>query len=448
MAKTYRPYLPDQILLLPPSLRDWLPDNHLAYFVSDLIDQLDLSAIEARYEQEERGYPPYHPRMMTKVLVYGYCVGVFSSRRLQKRLQEDVAFRVLAAGNEPDFRTISDFRKLHVKALEGLFRQVLRMALELGAIKMGRVAIDGSKVGANASKHKAMSFQRMKEQEKRLREEVRRLLQQAAAIDAAEDAEYGPDKMGDELPAELARREERLQRIREAKRALEERARAEADDHDQDADRPGGGPGGKHQKKNDKVKGQPKATEQYNFTDPQSRIMKAPDGFLQAYNAQIAVEPMLQLIVGQSVTQQENDKKQLLPMIGTVQEQAGQKPSAVLADNGYCSEHNLNGAAKLGVEAYIAVGKDKHNQITPPCPRGPIPKSATVLERMHRKLQTVAGRAIYGRRKVIVEPVFGQIKQRQGFRRFLLRGIQKVQGEWALVCMTHNLLKLHRVCCT
>lgn len=368
MAKTYRPYLPDQILLLPPSLRDWLPDNHLAYFVSDLIDQLDLSAIEARYEQEERGYPPYHPRMMTKVLVYGYCVGVFSSRRLQKRLQEDVAFRVLAAGNEPDFRTISDFRKLHVKALEGLFRQVLRMALELGAIKMGRVAIDGSKVGANASKHKAMSYQRMKEQEKRLREEVRRLLQQAAAIDAAEDAEYGPDKMGDELPAELARREERLQRIREAKRALEERARAEADDHDQDADRPGGGPGGKHQKKNDKVKGQPKATEQYNFTDPQSRIMKAPDGFLQAYNAQIAVEPMLQLIVGQSVTQQENDKKQLLPMIGTVQEQAGQKPSAVLADNGYCSEHNLNGAAKLGVEAYIAVGKDKHNQITPTLP--------------------------------------------------------------------------------
>jgi transposase len=447
MAKTYRPYLPDQILLLPPSLRDWLPDNHLAYFVSDVIDQLDLSAIEDPYEQEERGYPPYHPRMMTKILVYGYCVGVFSSRRLQKRLQEDVGFRVLAAGNEPDFRTISEFRKIHVKALEGLFRQVLRMALELGAMKLGRVAIDGSKLGANASKHKAMSYQRMKEQEKRLREEVRRLLQHAEAIDAAEDAEYGPENMGDELPAELARREQRLQRIREAKRALEERARAEADNEDKDADPPVEGCGGKHRKKNKKVKGKPGATDQYNFTDPQSRIMKGPDGFVQAYNAQIAVEPMLQLIVGQAVTQQENDKKQLLPMIGTVQQQAGQKPTAVLADNGYLSERNLNGAAKLRVEAYVAAGKDKHNQTTPPCPRGPIPRSATVLQRMCRKLQTVAGRAIYARRKTIVEPVFGQIKQRQGFRRFLLRGIQKVQGEWALVCMTHNLLKLHRVCC-
>jgi transposase len=448
MAKTYRPYLPDQILLLPPSLRDWLPDNHLAYFLSDLIDQLDLRAIEGPYEQEERGYPPYHPRMMTKILVYGYCVGVFSSRRLQKRLQEDVAFRVLAAGNEPDFRTISDFRKIHLQALEGLFRQVLRMALELGAMKVGRVAIDGSKLGANASKHKAMSYQRMKEQEKRLREEVRRLLQQAEAMDAAEDAEYGPKNIGDELPAELARREERLQRIREAKRALEERARAEANkqDEDQDADPPVDGQGGKrHERKN--TKGKPKLADQYNFTDPQSRIMKGPDGFVQAYNAQIAVEPMLQLIVGQAVTQQENDKKQLLPMIATVQEQAGEKPTTVLADNGYFSEQNLNGAAKLRVEAYIAVGKDKHNQSTPPCPRGPIPRSATLLQRMHRKLQTIAGRAIYARRKVIVEPVFGQIKQGQGFRRFLLRGIQKVQGEWALVCMTHNLLKLHRACC-
>jgi transposase len=448
MAKTYRPYLPDQILLLPPSLRDWLPDNHLAYFLGDLIDQLDLSAIESHYEQEERGYPPYHPRMMTKILVYGYCVGVFSSRRLQKRLQEDVAFRVLAAGNEPDFRTISEFRKIHVKALEGLFRQVLRMALELGAMKVGRVAIDGSKLGANASKHKAMSYQRMKEQEKRLREEVRRLMQQAEAIDAAEDAEYGPEHMGDELPAELARREERLQRIREAKRGLEERARAEADNEDQDAEPPLDGRGSKRQeKKHNKAKDKPKATDQYNFTDPQSRIMKGPDGFVQAYNAQIAVEPMLQLIVGQAVTQQENDKKQLLPMIATVQEQAGQKPTTVLADNGYLSEQNLNGAVQLRVEAYVAVGKDKHNQSTPPCPRGPIPRSATVLQRMHRKLQTVAGRAIYARRKAIVEPAFGQIKQGQGFRRFLLRGIQKVQGEWALVCMTHNLLKLHRACC-
>jgi transposase len=433
MAKTYRSYLPEQDLLLPPSLREWLPENHLAYFVSDVIDQLDLSAIEAYYEREERGYPPYHPRMMSKILVYGYCVGVFSSRKLRKRLQEDVAFRVLAAGNEPDFRTIADFRKIHLARLEGLFQQVLRMALELGAIKLGRVAIDGSKLKANASKHKAMSYQRMKEQEKRLREEVRRLFEQAEAIDAAEDAEYGPENAGDELPSELARREERLRRIREAKRALEERARAEASAE------------GKDEQEQKKVR--PEAKAQYNFTDPESRIMKGADGFVQGYNAQLAVEPRLQLIVGQSVTQQANDKQQLLPMIKKVQEQSGQKPSAVLADSGYVSEDNLRGVAKLGVEAYVAAGRQKHNQGVPPCPRGRIRKSATLLERMQRKLQTVTGRAIYARRKAIVEPVFGQIKQRQGFRQFLLRGIEKVRGEWALVCMTHNLLKVYGVCC-
>jgi transposase len=434
MAKTYRPYLPEQDLLLPPSLRDWLPENHLAYFVSDVIDQLDLSAIEGYYEQEERGYPPYHPRMMTKILVYGYCAGVFSSRKLQKRLQEDVAFRILAAGNEPDFRTISDFRKLHLTALEGLFRQVLRMALELGAMKVGRVAIDGSKLKANASKHKAMSYKRMKEEEKRLREQVHRLFEQAEAVDAVEDAEYGRDQRGDELPAELARREERLRRIREAKRALEERARAEAQAE------------GKNEEEQKKTK--PEAKTQYSFTDPESRIMKGPDGFVQGYNAQIAVEPALQLIVGQAVTQQANDKKQLLPMIAKVKEQSGQQPRAVLADSGYVSEENLRDVAKLAVAAHVAVGRQKHHQAPPASPHGRIPQTASLLERMRRKLQTVAGRALYARRKAIVEPVFGQIKQRQGFRQFLLRGIRKVRGEWALVCMTHNILKVHRVCCT
>ena len=229
MGKTYRPYLPEQDLLLPPSLRDWLPEGHLAYFVSDLIDELNLSAIESYYEQEERGYPPYHPRMMTKILVYGYCVGVFSSRRLQKRLHEDIAFRVLAADNQPDFRTLSDFRKIHLATLQGLFEQVLRMAVELGALKLGRIAIDGSKLKANASKHKAMSYKRMKEEQKRLKQEVRRLLEEAERIDAEEDARYGRNRYGDELPAELQRREERLQRIREAKRALEARARQEAE---------------------------------------------------------------------------------------------------------------------------------------------------------------------------------------------------------------------------
>jgi transposase len=294
MAKTYRPYLPEQDFLLPPSPRDWLPEDHLVYFVSDLIDQLDLSAITTVYEDEERGYPPYHPVMLTKVLVYAYCVGVFSSRKIQRRLLEDVPFRVLAAGNAPDFRTIADFRKTHLAALKGFFEQVLRLARELGTPRIGRVALDGSKVKANASKHKAMSYDRMQAKQQHLRDEVKQLLAQAEAADAAEDAEYGRDRRGDELPAELQRRESRLKRIREAKRVLEARAKDEAAAAGQPAD---------------SAKPEPKA--QYNFTDPESRIMKGPDGFVQAYNVQIAVDDF-QLIVGQAVTQDTNDKKQLL----------------------------------------------------------------------------------------------------------------------------------------
>jgi transposase len=440
MGKTYRPYLPEQDLLLPPSLRDWLPEGHLAYFVSDLIEALDLSAVEAYYEEEARGYPPYHPRMMTKVLVYGYCVGVFSSRRLQKRLQEDVAFRVLAAGNEPDFRTLSDFRKIHLGTLQGLFEQVLRMALELGALKLGRVAIDGSKLKANASKHKAMSYQRMKEEQRRLREEVRRLLQEAERIDAEEDARYGRHSRGDELPAELQRREERLQRIGAAKRALEERARQEAAAQAQEQP----AQSAEEEKKNTK----PEEKDQYNFTDAESRILKGPDGFLQGYNTQIVVEPGLQLIVGQAVTQAANDKQQLLPMIATVKEQSGQKPTQVLADSGYTSDSSLQGVEEAKIDAYLAVARDKHHPRPGPCRRGPLPKGATRMDRMRRKLQTQAGRAIYAARKAIVEPVFGQIKQARGFRQFLLRGLEKVQGEWALVCMARNVLKLHRMVCT
>jgi len=442
MGKTYRPYLPEQDFLMPPSLRDWLPEGHLAYFVSDLVDSMDLGEIEAYYEREERGYPPYHPRMMVKVLVYGYCVGVFSSRRLQKRLQEDIGFKLLAAGNEPDFRTLSDFRKLHLKVLQGLFEQVLRLAMELGALRLGRVAIDGSKVKANASKHKAMSYKRMREEQQRLREEVRRLLAEAERIDAEEDARYGRNSRGEELPAELQRREERLRRIRAAKRALEERARQEA------AAEAGEASGAEEEKEGPENKAVPKDADQYNFTDAESRIMKGADGFVQAYNAQIAVEPVLQLIVGQSLTQAGNDKKQLLPMIRVVEQQSGQKPPQVLADSGYTSETSMVGAAAAGVDAYLAVARDKHNQRLGLCPRGPLPRDANAKDRMRRKLQTKAGRAIYAARKAIVEPVFGQIKQARGFRQFLLRGIEKVQGEWALVCMTHNVLKLHGLLCT
>jgi transposase len=428
MAKKYRLYEPDQLFLMPPSLREWLPEDHLAYFVSDLVDDLDLSEVEAVYEDEQRGQPPYHPRMMVKVLIYSYCVGVFASRRIEKRLVEDVAFRVLAAGNTPDFRTLSDFRKTHRKAVEGLFEQVLRVALKAGAMKLGRVAIDGSKLKANASKHKAMSYGRMKQKERELREEVRRLFSEAERQDEAADRRYGKDRVGEELPQELRRRESRLERIRQAKRALEEEGRREA----QEAG---------------KEEGKPEDKKQYNFTDPQSRIMKGSDGFMQGYNCQAAVEENFQLIVGQTVTQQANDKEQLKPMVHAIEEQAGQKPEEILADSGYCSQNNLKYLAQRHIEGYVATEGQKHGEDRPPCKRGPLPKGAGPVERMKRKLQTRVGRRIYARRKAIVEPVFGQIKQVRGFRQFLLRGLEKVQMEWALVCLTHNILKLHRVCC-
>ena len=434
MGKSYRPYYPDEELLLPPSLRDWLPENHLAYFVSDVADNLDLSGMDAVYGNEKRGQPPYNPLMMTKVLLYGYCVGVFSSRRIERRLVEDIAFRVLAAGNQPNFRTISDFRKIHLVTLEGLFEQVLKIALEAGAMKVGRVAVDGTKVKANASKHKAMSYDRMLEKEKQLKAEVKQLLAQAEAADAAEDQQYGKDRRGDELPAELQRRETRIKKIQEAKRAIEQRA------HDKAAAEGA-----------DPQQARPKDKDQYNFTDPQSRIMKGADGFVQAYNAQAAVEPKLQLIVGQTVTQAANDKEQLIPMLATMEEQSGQRPDDILADSGYCSEKNLEALdseenPERRVDGYIATERQKHDEYKESCPKGPLPKEASRVDRMRRKLRTKAGKAVYAARKAIVEPVFGQIKQARGFRQFLLRGIDKVRGEWSLVCLTHNILKMHRVC--
>jgi len=411
MAKSYRTYLPEQDLLLPPSLRDWLPENHLTHFVSDVVDQLDLRAIESVYEMDERGQPPYHPRMMTKILIYGYCVGVFSSRKIQKKLVEDVGFRMLAAGNEPDFRTISDFRKLHLQALQGLFDQVLQITLRAGAMKLGRVVLDGSKVKANASKHRAMSYGRMREDEKRLKEEVQKLLQQAENVDAEEDARYGRDRTGDEWPAELARRETRLQKIQQAKRALEERAREQAQREGQSVEQ-----------------AKPEEKAQYNFTDPESRLMKGADGFVQAYNAQIAVEPDFQLIVGQRVTPAANDKQQMVPTVEAIRQQAGQKPEEVLIDSGYCSEPNLKYLEKKRIEGFVATDREWHRDRKQPCPHGPIPPGASRVDRMRRKLQTQAGAAVYATRKAIVELVFGQIKQARGFRQFLLRGLEKVQG--------------------
>jgi transposase len=434
MPKGYRTYLPEQDLLLPPSLREWLAEDHLVYFVSDVVDQLDLSAVHAVYEKEKRGQPPYDPRLMTKLLVYGYCTGVFSSRRIQKRLQEDIAFKVLAAGNEPDFRTISDFRKIHLEALTGLFEQVLAMALEAGAIKLGRVSLDGTKIKANASKHKAMSYGRMKEKQQQLKHEVQHLLEQAEAADAEEDERHGRERRGDELPEELRRRESRLAKIKQAKKVLEQRARDKAAAE------------GKSTEEAKQAK--PEDKDQYNFTDPESRIMPGADGIVQGFNAQAAVEPTLLLIVGQSVTEASNDKRQLKPMLAVIEQQSGQRPEAILADNGYCSEANLDhleSADQLErkIEGFIATGKQKHGEHRLPAKRGPLPKGATSVDRMKRKLQTKAGKAVYAARKCVVEPVFGQIKQARGFRQFLLRGKDKVKGEWALLCLTHNVLRLH-----
>ncbi len=433
MPRGYRTYLPEQELLLPPSLREWLPENHLVYFVGEVVDQLDLSAIHAVYQKETRGQPPYDPSLMTKLLVYGYCTGVFSSRRIQKRLGEDVPFKVLAAGNQPDFRTISDFRKIHIETLQNLFEQVLAMALECGAIKLGRVSLDGTKLKANASKHKAMSYGRMKEKQQQLKEEVKQLLEQAETADEAEDRQYGSQR-GDELPEELQRRETRLAKIKEAKKVLEQRARDKATAEGKSAEKA--------------QRARPEDKDQYNFTDPESRILKGADGFVQGYNAQAAVEPTLLLIVGQSVTEAANDKEQLMPMVALIEQQSGQRPEAILADNGYCSEENLEhlesaGQAERKIDGFIATGKQKHGEHRQPAQRGPLPKDATKVDRMKQKLKTKVGKAIYAARKCVVEPVFGQIKQARGFRQFLLRGKKKVKGEWSLLCLTHNILRLY-----
>ena len=433
MPKGYRPYVPEQDCLMPLSLREWLPEGHLAYFVSEIVDQLDLSAIHSFYEKESRGQPPYDPRMMTKLLIYGYCSGVFSSRRIQKRVAEDIAFKVLAAGNEPNFRTISDFRKIHLSALKGLFEQVLQVAQETGTVKLGRVSLDGTKLKANASKHKAMSYGRMEKKERQLQEEVEQLLAQAGATDEEEDRRHG-GRRGDELPEELRRRQTRLAKIKQAKKAVEQRARdkvAAAGKNEEEA-----------------KQAEPAEKDQSNFTDPESRIMKGADGFVQGYNAQAAVEPERGLIVGQRVTEAANDKEQLKPMVEAIEEQSGQRPEAVLADSGYCSEENLEylesaEQPEQKIEGYIATGKQKHGEHQQPCKRGPLPKGATRVQRMKRKLQTKAGKAVYARRKCVVEPVFGQIKQARGIRQFLLRGKKKIEGEWALVCATHNILRLY-----
>jgi transposase len=415
---------------MPPSMRDWLPSDHLAYFISDVVDNLDLSVIMERYAGEERGYPPYHPAMMVKVLLYAYCSGVASSRKIEKRLCEDIAFRVLAANNTPDFRTISDFRKDHLKALAGLFLQVLKLCQKAGLVKLGHVALDGTKIKANASKHKAMSYKRMKEEEGRLAAEVAELLKKAEAVDAEEDQRYGKGKKGDELPKELAFRDSRLKKIREAKAALEGEARLEAEKRPEKSD--------EDDTPSDKA--------QRNFTDPDSHIMPASGGkyFIQAYNAQAAVDSANQVIVAAEVTNKPIDRGQAEPMMEIVKVNAGQLPCQMSADAGYFSSDVVNNLTALGIDVYMPPDKIGHRFNLPPAPRGRIPQSLSIADRMRRKLRTKKGKNRYGLRKELPEPVFGQIKQVRGFDHFLLRGLDQVNSEWKVICTGHNLLKLFR----
>jgi transposase len=452
MSKTYRPWNPDQPWLLPPSPKDWLPEGDLVYFVMDVVRQLDISAITDYYERSDRGYPPYHPRMMVTLLLYSYCNGVFSSRRIQQRCQRDAAYRVIVGADVPDFRTISDFRKIHLKALCGLFLQVLGLCREAGLVKLGHVSLDGTKIKANASRHKAMSYGRMQEEEQRLQGEIDALLGQAEQADAEEDRKWG-NRRGDELPAELARRESRLKKIQQAKAALEARAKAKAD-----AERAGRE---QAESQEDKPKGkQPKEKSspavpddkaQYNFTDPTSSIMKANNkGWDQCGNAQAVVDGENQIIVAADVTNQANDKRQVQPMLGQAVEnieKTGQegKIQAASMDSGYFSEENVQWLENQEIDGYVATERIKHTERVPESPRGRPPADLTVKEKMARKLRTKKGRQTYAQRKTIVEPVFGQIKRCRGFVQFLLRGMDKMRGEWSLVCLTHNLLKLFGV---
>ena len=457
MGKRFRDCNLDQMLLLPASLHDWLPEGHLARFVAEVVEALDLSAIYGKYEEGDgRGLAAYDPRMMVRLLIYGYCRGVASSRRIERASYEDVAFRYLAADEHPDHDTIADFRKEHSAALSQLFVQVLRLCQQAGLVKLGHVALDGTKVKANASKHQAMSYERMGEAEKKLEAEVKALLEEAARVDAEEDGKYGKGKRGDELPAELQRRKTRLRKIREAKAALERQAREQAEKEkaqvearrkeraQQEAER-GRKFGGRPPQTPDPEQAKPAPKAQRNFTDPDSRIMKdgATKEFVQAYNAQAVVDSQAQVIVAAAVTQQANDKEQLVPMLAQVKSMTGSQPQQATADAGYFSEKSVSDARLEGIDLLVAPDRQKHGEAMP-CATGPPPPQAGVAERMRHKLRTAEGRAVYKMRKAIVEPVFGQIKERRGFRRFSLRGLENVRSEWKLVCLTSNLLKLFR----
>ena len=473
MSKTYRRWEPGQSLLFPPSPLEWVPEGHLSRFILDVVAQLDLSALYAYYEREERGYPPHHPQMMVALLLYAYCVGVPSSRKIEKRCYEDVAFRVITANTQPDHTCVSEFRRIHLSTLAQLFVQVLKLCEKAGLVKLGHVALDGTKMKASASKHKAMSYERMKQDQEALTRKVAELLSVAEAVDGVEDSEYGKNRRGDELPEDLRRAKDRLARIGQLRAELEAEARQQAEaeraaqaeeaqvqaamvelrnvkaahatDEPSDDDNdeppppsPSPEPLPTHQvpTEND---GTPTAKAQRNFTDSDSRIMKSGDGFVQGYNAQIAVDDAVQIIVALGVSNQSPDCEYLVPLLDRVVENCGAPPQRASADNGYLSESNVGRGESRGIDLYIAPGRIRRG--TEGAAPGVDSDDTSVKARMKAKLTTDEGRAVYARRKVIVEPVFGQIKNR-GFRNFLLRGLEKVRGEWSLIGLSHNLLKL------
>jgi transposase len=439
MSKHFRPWKIDNAQLLPPSVQDYVPKEHPARFIVAVVrESLDLCEIEASYNSH-LGQPPFHPTMMTALLLNGYVSGIYSSRRIAKACTERADFMMLVAGDPPDFRTVSDFRKRHLKALARLFVQVLKLCEAAGLAKLGHVAFDGTKIKANASKHKAMSYARMKQREAELQGEVDRWLAAAEAADAEEDARHG-EKRGDEMPDWIADKTKRLAKIREAKAALEAEAKVAAEEETRrraEAEEKRKAEG----KKRNGPPPAPPSTEpdgkaQRNFTDPESRILKSKDGFIQGYNAQAAVDGTAQVIVAHAITQSTSDQDQLTVLLDGIEANLGARPKEASADAGYCSEANVQALADRSVAGYIATGRAKHAADDKRGAGGPLTQA------MRRKLKRAGWRTRYRLRKQIVEPVFGQIKQARGFHQFLLRGVEAVRAEWALICTAHNLTKL------
>lgn len=449
MGKTFRAYDLNQRLLLPADLREWLRDDHLALYVSDVVEQLDLREILKSYEDDLRGRPPYHPALMVKLLIYGYCTGRMSSRKIEQATYDDVAFRVLSANQHPDHDSIAEFRKRHLSALSGLFLQVLRLCQRAGLVRLGHVAVDSTKIKANAAKRQSLTYERMNKAERELSAEVERLLSEAQRIDEQEDSLYGPGKRGDELPVELRQRETRLARIRELKAQLEseakEAAAAESQRKQEQKERKANGEAviESYRKpmwsKSDSGEIQPKASTQRNLTDPDSRVMMNPvtRGFEQAYNTQIAVDAQAQIIVAATVVQTPTDAEQLLPALLAVKKNLGRLPAQATADAGYFSPAGLAADQLKEVDLYVPPNNPAGMKSRPTV-------NAIIRDQMRAKLQRPGGYEIYKRRNIIVEPVFADIKHLRQFRQFLLRGLVAVEAEWSLICMTHNLRKLFR----